>query len=60
VVGNPARIVRYRFDADTIEHLLAEKWWDKDIQQIRLELKEYTRAYRPTPSEPVAHVPLSP
>jgi acetyltransferase-like isoleucine patch superfamily enzyme len=60
VVGNPARIVRYRFDADTIEQLLAEKWWEKDIQQIRLELKEYTRAYRPAPSEPVAQVPLSP
>ncbi len=60
VVGNPARIVRYRFDADTIEQLLAEKWWEKDIEQIRLELKEYTRAYHPTPSEPVAHVPLSP
>jgi virginiamycin A acetyltransferase len=27
-VGNPARIIRYRFDDDTIHHLLAIQWWD--------------------------------
>jgi len=28
VVGNPARIVRYRFPDDTIAALLRSRWWD--------------------------------
>jgi acetyltransferase-like isoleucine patch superfamily enzyme len=28
VVGNPAQILRYRFDPDTIARLLALRWWD--------------------------------
>jgi len=28
VVGNPAKLMRYRFDHWTIERLLALKWWD--------------------------------
>ena len=45
VVGNPARVVRYRFDPETIERLLAEKWWEKDIEEIGPNLGEYSRAY---------------
>ena len=45
VVGNPARVVRYRFDPATIERLLAEKWWEKDFEEIRRDPEEYTRAY---------------
>ena len=45
VVGNPARIVRYRFDPATIERLLAEKWWEKSIEEIRPDAGEYSRAY---------------
>jgi len=28
VVGNPSKVIRYRFDAATIESLLEIKWWD--------------------------------
>ncbi len=28
VAGNPARVVKYRFDEATIQELLALKWWD--------------------------------
>lgn len=28
VVGNPGKVVKYRFDADDIELLLSLKWWD--------------------------------
>lgn len=35
VVGNPARIVRYRFPPEVIEVLLALKWWDWDADKIR-------------------------
>jgi virginiamycin A acetyltransferase len=47
VVGNPGRVVRYRFDPATIERLLAEKWWEQDIDEIRPHLDEYTREYLP-------------
>jgi virginiamycin A acetyltransferase len=30
VVGNPARLVKYRFDQDVIHKLLQVKWWDWD------------------------------
>lgn len=34
VVGNPARVVRYRFSRDTIETLRASRWWDKCMQEL--------------------------
>lgn len=34
VVGNPAKPVRKRFDAELIELLLRFKWWDKSIDEI--------------------------
>lgn len=33
-VGNPARIVRSRFDSCTVDKLLALKWWDWPIEKI--------------------------
>jgi len=45
VVGNPARVVRYRFEPDAIACLLAERWWEKDIDELRTEIDDYTRAY---------------
>ena len=38
VVGNPARIARYRFDEKTIESLLKTKWWDWPVEKIKEEL----------------------
>jgi acetyltransferase-like isoleucine patch superfamily enzyme len=35
VVGNPATVVRYRFDKDVRERLLALEWWNWDDQLIR-------------------------
>ena len=34
VGGNPARIIKKRFDDEMIELLLKLKWWDKSIQEI--------------------------
>ena len=34
VGGVPARIIRYRFDENTIRRLLALKWWDYDIADL--------------------------
>ncbi|MBN1816654.1 MAG: CatB-related O-acetyltransferase [Sedimentisphaerales bacterium] len=44
-VGNPARVVRYRFSQEVIDRLLKEKWWEKDIDEIKNHLEEYTQPY---------------
>jgi carbonic anhydrase/acetyltransferase-like protein (isoleucine patch superfamily) len=35
VGGVPARVIRYRFDAQTIERISASRWWDRDEDWIR-------------------------
>jgi len=37
VVGNPAKIIRYRFSKETQLKIKASKWWDKDIRDLDLE-----------------------
>ena len=34
VGGNPARIIRYRFDDRTVSALLASAWWDLPKDQV--------------------------
>jgi len=34
VAGNPAKLIRKRFDDDTINFLLELKWWDWSIEKI--------------------------
>lgn len=34
VVGNPAKVLRKRFDDELTELLLRFKWWDKSIEEI--------------------------
>ena len=34
VAGNPAKVLRKRFDDELIDLLLAFKWWDKEIEEI--------------------------
>ena len=34
VVGNPARVLRKRFDDELIDLMLRFKWWDKSIDEI--------------------------
>lgn len=34
-VGNPAQIVRYRFEKETIQKLLKIKWWDWPDEKVR-------------------------
>jgi acetyltransferase-like isoleucine patch superfamily enzyme len=37
VAGNPARILRYRFDEQTRERLLVLRWWDWSDEEIRAQ-----------------------
>lgn len=34
VVGNPARIVKYRFSAEDRHKIKRSQWWNKDIEQL--------------------------
>ena len=34
-VGNPARVIRYRFPVHCIEFLLRIKWWNWSLDKIR-------------------------
>ena len=34
VVGNPARVIKYRFDEATIKKFLAVKWWNWPLEKI--------------------------
>lgn len=38
VAGNPARLVRKRFDEETISQLLEARWWDWPIEKIKANM----------------------
>ncbi|MDH5184911.1 MAG: CatB-related O-acetyltransferase [Gammaproteobacteria bacterium] len=54
VAGNPAKIIRQRFDQETIESLLEIAWWDWPIENIKqawplilsTEIKEFIKTYQ--------------
>lgn len=58
VIGNPARIVRYRFDAATINRLLKIRWWKWSEEKIGKalpsmltdDLTEFLATYDSVPS----------
>lgn len=39
VVGNPARLIKFRFSDSIIERLLEIKWWNWEIEKIRTHKK---------------------
>jgi acetyltransferase-like isoleucine patch superfamily enzyme len=43
VGGIPAKIIKYRFDGETIEALLQIKWWDLPDYEIENKLEAFTR-----------------
>lgn len=43
-VGNPCRVIKTRFDKDTVEFLLNLKWWDWDAEKIFENLEALTSA----------------
>ena len=42
VVGVPAKVIRYRFDKDTIQKLLAIKWWNWQDDLIMKKIGTFT------------------
>jgi virginiamycin A acetyltransferase len=41
VLGNPARVVKYRFSEEVIARLLEEKWWEKDLAELAENIEEF-------------------
>lgn len=40
-VGNPAKVIKYRFDEKTIKKLLKISWWNWDSKKIKESLDEF-------------------
>jgi acetyltransferase-like isoleucine patch superfamily enzyme len=51
VVGNPGRIIRYRFSEERIQELLAEKWWEKDIDELKGSIEDFQTYANPSQNE---------
>lgn len=45
VAGNPARIIKYRFDEKVIKQIKESKWWEDDISSLKNELDGFTGPY---------------
>jgi acetyltransferase-like isoleucine patch superfamily enzyme len=55
VMGNPARVVRYRFPEAVIKRVLESKWWMKSIDELSGEMEEFQKPLdeEPAPAKPV-------
>ena len=45
VVGTPARIIKYRFDEDTIKQLEKIQFWNKNIEEARYMVARFAEMY---------------
>lgn len=50
VAGNPARLIRYRFDEATCEHIRASRWWALPVSECVRCLDSMTRPLGISPS----------
>lgn len=41
MLGNPARVIGYRFPPETIAELLAGRWWDKPLTELAANLTPF-------------------
>lgn len=41
VGGVPAKVIRYRFDRESVQRLLEIKWWEKEPEWIREHVEEF-------------------
>lgn len=44
VGGNPARLIRYRFSEDQREVILASRWWERSIEDLRAQMEFFTES----------------
>jgi virginiamycin A acetyltransferase len=46
-MGNPARVLKLRFNPETIEKIIASKWWQKDIDELKADENEFASFLKP-------------
>lgn len=46
VAGNPAKVLKYRFDPETIEKLEAIRWWDWEVDFIKAHTEDFQNVER--------------
>jgi virginiamycin A acetyltransferase len=44
VGGNPAKVIKYRFSEETRRKIKDLQWWNRDIEALKDDLAEFTRA----------------
>jgi acetyltransferase-like isoleucine patch superfamily enzyme len=47
VGGNPAKIIKYRFNPETIDKIIASQWWTKDIDELKASEIEFAKFLQP-------------
>jgi len=47
VGGNPAKLIRYRFSQQIIDQITKSAWWEKDIEEIKKDEKEFASFLHP-------------
>jgi carbonic anhydrase/acetyltransferase-like protein (isoleucine patch superfamily) len=41
VMGNPARVIGYRFSPERIAELLASRWWERSLDELLPEIDAF-------------------
>jgi len=41
VVGNPAKVIKYRFSEETRRKIKNSQWWNKNIEELQNNLAEF-------------------
>lgn len=52
--GSPSRIVKFRFPKETIQELLASRWWEKSLEDIRSSPDEYLKPHHGSADVPAS------
>jgi virginiamycin A acetyltransferase len=47
VGGNPAQIIRYRFNQKTINKIAKSAWWEKDIEELKADELKFASFLKP-------------
>jgi acetyltransferase-like isoleucine patch superfamily enzyme len=53
VAGNPAKVIKYRFDSETINKINQAQWWLKDIKELTKSVAEFTQPFCPPSTDDI-------
>ena len=45
--GNPSKIIKYRFEQETIDKITESAWWEKDINELKADELEFASFLEP-------------